>query len=88
MVARYKTNQPTMTYNSRFEHTTPLFRKYKLLKEPNIIKLQTCLFAYNTLNTSVINCGFQITLQKFGTRLVYNLQIPHCRTAHAQKSVI
>ena len=67
-----------MSHNSRFAHTDPLFCKYVLLKLPDILSLQTCLFVYKALHIFSIDCGLQLISQNVNTRRSMNLRIPLC----------
>ncbi len=73
---------------SRYDHTNPYFRDHNLLKLPDIITLQTCLFTYNSLNIFAINTGFELITHNIGTRRVQELRIPLYRTSHVQQSVL
>ena len=76
-----------MTCNTRFAHTNPLFLNLKLLKLPDIVQLQTCVFVYKALNVFSVNYEFQYTVQHIPTRRADTLRIPRCRTSFAQRSI-
>ena len=75
-----------MSHSHRYDHTHPLFTTLNLLKLPDIIYLQTCLFVYGALHCFPVNCNFHV-LDHSNTRNVQTLQLPLCRTSHAQQSV-
>lgn len=76
-----------MTCCTRFAHTNPLFLNLKLLKLPDIIQFQTCVFVYKALNIFSVNCGFQYTAQNIPTRRADTIRIPLCRTSFAQRDI-
>ena len=76
-----------MYFKSKFAHTNPLFREFKLIKLPDIILFQTCLFVYKSLYIFPINTSFEFPSHNINTRRPMDLKIPQCRTVHAQRSV-
>lgn len=81
-----------MFHGHRFAHTNPYFAQHKLLKLPDIIKLQTGLFIYNSLKCNPSspdpNPDLVIISNDPNTRRPLTLRMPLCRTAHAQQSVL
>lgn len=75
-----------MSYKSKYEHTNPLFCDYKLLKLPDLILLQTCLFVFKALHVYPTNI-FQPLSHNINTRRPHDLRVPYCRTVQAQRSV-
>ena len=76
-----------MYYKSKYEHTHPLFQKYQLIKLPDIILLQTCLFVYKSLYIFPVNTTFEFPSHNRNTRRPMDVKIPQCRTVQAQRSV-
>ena len=65
-----------MSHSQRYDHTHPFLASLKLLKLPDILYLQTCVFVYGALH-----------LDRNNTCNVLTLQLPLCRTSHAQQSI-
>ena len=76
-----------MYFRSKYEHTNPLFCDYNLIKLPDIIVLQTCLFVYKSLHIFPINTTFKFPSHNINTRRPMDVKTPQCRTVHAQRSV-
>lgn len=72
---------------SRFDHTDPIFLGNNILKVPDIISLQTCLFVFKSIYVYPNNTNFKFFSQNTNTRRPNDLKIPLCRTVHAQRSV-
>ncbi len=53
-----------MTRNQRFDHTQPLFSGLNLLKLPDIIHLQSCLFVHGALHSHPINSNIDVIDRK------------------------
>ena len=76
-----------MFHRSRYDHTNPLFYEHNLLKVPDIISLQTCIFVYKSIHIYPNNTTFEPLSQNVNTRRPNDLKMPLCRTVHAQRSV-
>ena len=74
-----------MYHRRPYDHTNVIFQEEKLLKLKDIIALQTGLFVYRSMNVYAVDVGFQELPQ---SRRFHKLQIPLCRTTHAQQSVL
>ena len=75
-----------MSHSQRYDHTHPFLTSLKLLKLPDILYLQTCVFVYGALHLFPKNCNFHI-LDRNNTCNVLTLQLPLCRTSQAQQSI-
>ena len=73
-----------MYHRRPYDHTNAIFKEENLLKLKDIITLQTGLFVYRSMNVYAVDTGFQELPQSRRSR---KLQIPLCRTTHAQQSV-
>ena len=71
-----------------YNHISPPFKEFKLLKLHDIIYLQTDLFIHGALYTFSVDCGFHHNTYTILTRRANDLTLPLCRTSHAQQSVI
>lgn len=76
-----------MFFKTKYEHTNPLFLNHKLLKLPDIIFLQTCLFVFKSIHVFPVNTSFEYCNQNINTRRPHDLKMPLCRTVKAQRSV-
>lgn len=74
-----------MTRHQRFDHTQPLFSSLRLLKLPDIIHLQSCLFVHGALHSYPTNCNIDV-IDRSDNR-INKLRIPLCRTSHAQQNI-
>ena len=77
-----------MSCKNQFDHTNPLFSEHNLLKVPDKIALQTCIFVLKSIYIYLNNTTYEsLSLNVINTRRHNDLRIPFCRTVHAQKSV-
>ena len=74
-------------YKNRYDHTNPLFCEHNLLKVPDIIALQTCIFVFKSLYIYPVNTTFELLSHNVNTRRPNDLRLPLCRTVQAQRSV-
>ncbi len=77
-----------MFHCNRYDHTNPYFAQHKLLKLPDIITLQTCLFVYSTIKNNYSGTEYHIISHNTATRRLHMLRLPLCRTSHSQQSVL
>ena len=71
----------------RYEHTNPIFCEYKLLKVPDILVLQSCIFVFKSLHIYPVNTTYQQLSHNPNTRRPNDLRIPYSRTVQAQRGV-
>lgn len=76
-----------MFFVGKFEHTSPLFLNNNLLKLPDIVFLQTCLFVFKSIHVFPVNTSFEYINQSISSRRPHDLRMPLCRTVQAQRSV-
>lgn len=76
-----------MFHKSRFDHTDPIFCAHNILKVPDLIALQTCIFVFKSLNIYPNNNTYKLLSQNVNSRRPNDLRVPLCRTVHAQRSV-
>ena len=70
-----------MYSKSKYDHTDPLFYDNKLLKVPDIISLQTCVFVFKCLHTYPNNKTFELLSNNPNILWHPNdLRVPLCRT--------
>ena len=75
-------------YKNRFDHTNPLFCEHNLLKVPDKIALQTCIFVFKSIYIYPDNTTYEsLSHNVISTRRPNDHRIPFCRTVHAQRSV-
>ena len=74
-------------FKSKYDHTNPLFHDHKILKLPDTLFLQACLFVFKSLHVFPVNNGFQLTTTEGTSRRPLCLRIPLCRTSHAQQNI-
>ena len=76
-----------MFFKSCYAHTKELFRDYKLLTIPNIIRVQTSLFIHKSLHS--LNTDQSFTLFPHNaTRRPFHLRLPLCRISHSKRSIL
>ncbi len=75
-----------MSHHQRYDHSDPLFNKLNILKLPNILHLQTCLFVHKALHFFPQNTDF--LMENSITRTYNQLRIPLYRTSHAQQNIL
>ena len=71
----------------RYDHTNPLFSQYSLLKVPDIIALQTCIFVFQSIHVYPNDTNFESLSHNVNTTRPNDLRLPLCRTVQAQPSV-
>ena len=76
-----------MYFKNKYDHTNPLFFENNLLKIPDIITFQTCIFVFKSLYVHPNNTTYQLLSHNANTRRPLDLRHPFCRTIHAQNSV-
>ena len=77
-----------MFYKSRYDHTNSLFSDHNLLKVPDIISLQTCIFVFKSIHIYPNNTTYELLSHNVNnTRRPNDLRLPLCRTVHAQRNV-
>ena len=76
-----------MYFKSKYDHTNTLFSEHNIIKLPDIIFLQTCLFVFKSLYIFPVNATFEFPSHNINTRRPRDVKVPQCRTVHAQRSV-
>ncbi len=77
-----------MFHKKRYDHTNPLFCEHNLLKVPDIIFLQTCIFLFKSIYIYPNNTSYELLSNNINNnRRPDDLKLPLCRTVHAQRSV-
>ncbi len=75
-----------MSRRQGYDHGDPLFITFNLLKLPDIMHLQTCLFVHRALHSYPSYNDF-LKMDNSSARTYNNLRIPLCRTSHAQQNI-
>ena len=76
-----------MFFKSKYDHTDPLFADNRLLKVPDIISLQTCIFVFKCLHIYPSVTTYELLSNNPDSRRPYDLRVPLCHTVQAQRGV-
>lgn len=76
-----------MYFKPKYEHTNNLFNEHKIMKLPDIVFSQTCLFVFKSLYVFPVKSDFEFPSHNVNTRRPMDVKTPQCRTVHAQRSV-
>lgn len=87
-VAHKKITRVMFHRKKRYDHTNPLFCEHNLLKVPDIIFLQTCIFLFKSIYIYPNNTSYKLLSNNINNnRRPDDLKLPLCRTVHEQRSV-